>query len=175
MQHFILQVLNQNFRPPGPVSTSLFPDHEFDKQEAGVLKLFCDKIHTEGYEHLFKQKESKDTRDIVDLAAEYGHFVEKEATPWYLGVFIAAECLMEPYACESFYDQMLRSEVFAAAADEWKKQALWLMLMAFFCHRSDTTARRVGLFIEACSELGYSLEKLSIESFCSVSRMIKGS
>ena len=78
---------------------------------------------------------------------------------------------MEPSARDSFYDPMLRSEVFAAALGQWKNVALWLMLMAFFCDRLDTTPTRVESFIDSCSKLGYDLEQLPVESFCNVSAL----
>jgi hypothetical protein len=79
--------------------------------------------------------------------------------------------LFEPYSSDSFYHQMLRSEVFSAAPSEWKDLALWLMLMAFFCDRLETTSDRVGAYIDSCAELGYPLEKLRIESFCALRRI----
>ena len=171
MKHFLLNALNQNFRPPRQVVAELFPLHEFDESEALKLKCLCNTIRARGYDYLFEEKESSHTRDILDLAAGYGCFVSKEATPWYLGIFIAAECLMEPYSHESFCDQMLHSEVLAAAPSEWQTLALWLMLTALFCDRLDTTSARVELFINSCSGFGYHLEALPIEDVCKLRQM----
>jgi hypothetical protein len=165
MQQFLLKALNQSFRPTKPVEVSLFPGHEFDENEAIKLKGFGDLLQSAGYDEIFKQKDSSKFKDILDLAAGYGCFVQKEASPWYLGIFIVAESVMEPYSDESFYNQMLRSSVFVAASDEYKNLSLWLMLMAFFCDRLDTTPRRVELFVASCSELGYHLKNLPLESF----------
>jgi hypothetical protein len=148
MQKFLINTLDQHFRPTKPVNASLFPRHEFDEDEAIQLKSFCDILYAEGYEAVFQQYESSKMRDILDLSSEYGCFVEKEASPWYLGVFIMAECLMEPYASDSFSDEMVRSNVFAAASSEYKNAALWLMLMAFFCNRVDSTPSRVEAYME---------------------------
>ena len=98
MRHFILAALNQNFRPGGEVSAALFQDDEFDANEALALQRFCERIRLEGYEFIPAQKDETAIRDILDLAAGYGHFVVREASPWYLGVFIVAELVMEPYA-----------------------------------------------------------------------------
>jgi hypothetical protein len=55
MQEFLLKALNQNFRPAGPVDISLFPDHEFDSDEALKLKSFCDLIYESGYGEIIKK------------------------------------------------------------------------------------------------------------------------
>jgi hypothetical protein len=68
---------------------------------------------------------------------------------------------------------MLRSEVFTDASTEWKNLALWLMLMALFCDRQKTTPARIASFIELCSELGFPVEKLSIESLCELQKIEK--
>jgi hypothetical protein len=165
MQQFLLKALNQSFRPTNPVDVSLFPTHEFDENEAIQLKRFCDKLQVAGYDEVFAQRENSEVREILDLAAGYGCFVRKEASPWYLGVFVTAESLIEPYSSESFHDQLLRSEVFAAAPNGWKNLALWLMLVALFSNRLHTTPSRVESYIDSCSALGYHLNDLPIESF----------
>lgn len=126
-------------------------------------------LQTKGYNEVFKQKESPELRDTLCLAAEYGTFVEKAASPWYLGVFIMAECIMKPDACDSFYEPMLCSEVFTAAPDQWKNLALWLMFMALFCDRLGTAPARAEAYISDCSKLGYDLRQLPVEIFCNLS------
>jgi hypothetical protein len=75
---------------------------------------------------------------------------------------------MEPYAGESFSEELLRSEVFRVAPEESKNQALWLMLLAFFCDRLSTTSRRVELFVDSCSERKIALELVQVETFCRI-------
>ena len=168
MKQFVIRVLNQHFRPVGPIAISLFPSDEFDENEKVILQLFCERIVDGGYDFIPELKRDPKFRDTLDLAAGYGHFVSSEAGPWYLGVFIAAECAMKPYANDSFSEQMFRSSFFADAPASLKTEAIWLMLLAFFCDRLDTSAERVRLYVEECAEAGYPLDSLLIDPFCSV-------
>ena len=171
MRHFILAALNQNFRPGGEISAALFPDDEFDANEALALQRFCERIRLEGYDFIVAQKAEPAIHDLLDLAAGYGHFVERAASPWYLGVFIVAELVMEPYARESFYEPMLRSSVLAATPANCKSQAQFLMLLAFFCDRLKTTTRRVEQYLEDCADAGFPLDNVEISSFCQLKQL----
>jgi hypothetical protein len=172
MRQFILRTLNEHFLPVNLVDVSLFPNDEFNESEAISLKGFCEVLHKKGYDELFKKEDNPGLRDTLSLAADYGTFVKKHASPWYLGIFIAAECIMDSSAHESFFDPMLRSEVFAVASSEWKNLALWLMLMALFCNQPSTTPMRVESYIDSCYKLGYDLRQLSVETICNVKRPI---
>ncbi|MGD0058885.1 MAG: hypothetical protein ABSD58_05645 [Verrucomicrobiia bacterium] len=132
VKSLVYECLNADFRKFSILDTTCFPDHEFDTEEADRLCRFCLDIQESGYDAIEPRLVDKPGRDLLDLAAEYGVFVDARIGEAYLGVFILGQMLMQPYAREGFCSAMMRSEVYQSAKEETKQYARFLMLLATF-------------------------------------------
>lgn len=130
LKSFIYSVLNKDFRGFKCLDVSCFPPDEFDRHESEQLALFCRNIRLHGYDSLETHLHEKQFLEVLDEAAEYGEFVDACIGPAYLGVFIAAQLLMEPFGTEGFSRSMVRSEVFRAAPKHLQDEAQFLMVLA---------------------------------------------
>ena len=130
-------MLERDYRQfPDVVTMDLFPPDEFSEDEARTLCALCETIQKEGYAALASQcKRSQGVRNAIQLAAGYGMFAKAGVGDSYLGVFIAAEMLMEPDATSSFLPGMLRSEVFLAAKERVQGASEVLMEVAALVRR----------------------------------------
>lgn len=107
-----------------------FKNHEFDEQEQHDLTDLCHAIAADGYRVLEERVKDRDSLLLLDTAAEYGCFVSRELAPSYLGVFVAAQMLMKPFAAAGFCREMMRSEVYDKSDLRHQQQARMLMLLA---------------------------------------------
>jgi hypothetical protein len=80
-------VLNTHFRQFPHLENSFFPPDEFDAEEAESLCQFCLSIREQGYDSIEKGLAEKTGRDLLDLATEYGVFVDARVGEPYLGVW----------------------------------------------------------------------------------------
>jgi hypothetical protein len=132
LKSMLYACLNARFREFSILDRACFPAHEFDEKEAEMLCRFCSAIQERGYEFIEPQLVEKTARDTLDLAAEYGAFVDPRVGESYLGVFVVGQMLMQPYAGEGFCEVMMRSQVYRQTTPETKHFARFLMLMATF-------------------------------------------
>jgi hypothetical protein len=132
VKSMLYECLNTDFRKFSVLDSTCFPGHEFNAEEADRLCRFCLDIQEHGYDAIEPRLLDKPGRDLLDLAAEYGVFVDAKIGDAYLGVFILGQTLMQPYATEGFCSEMMRSGVYRHAKEETKQYARFLMLLATF-------------------------------------------
>ncbi|MGI5868709.1 MAG: hypothetical protein ACOX9C_04605 [Kiritimatiellia bacterium] len=146
----IHRILNSNFRDFKSLSPSLFPEDEFDDNEARELCALCESIVANGYEVFGTLAKTEKGRVLLDTAAGYGHFVEGAIGSAYLGVFIAAELNMEPFASATFATSMYRGECFHDADSGTQQLAVMLIHAARILRGVDQEAERCRI---VCLEL----------------------
>src|SRR3954464_1988284 len=78
----VRSILDSHFRGKGPVTTEFFPSHEFNEIEASDLAQFTSRICSDGYSFI----DASEHKHILNLAAEYGVFVQADIGTWFLGL-----------------------------------------------------------------------------------------
>ena len=126
----IYQTLDTVFRDFSCLDESIFPDDEFDEEEAKSLSLLCRSIANNGYREIELAIKTEEGMRLVDTAAGYGEFVDPSAGIAYLGVFIAAELNMKPFAIPTFEKPLLRSPIFENACSDVQQLVLTLIHIA---------------------------------------------
>lgn len=111
----LYEILDVRFREFHGVTLSMFPDDEFDANEAIELASLCLLIATKGYREFETLVVSEKGQVLIDTAAGYGHFVGDEIGDSYLGVFIAAELNMAPLSMSTYESSLLQSTIFVDA------------------------------------------------------------
>ena len=130
---YLYEVLDRCFRDRlGGAMCSHFGSDEYNEQEQHELTDLCHAIADTGYRVLEARIIDSDFQQLLDTAAEYGCLVSGELAPSYLGIFVAAQMLMKPFASAGFCRELMRSEVYARADARHQQLARLLMLIATF-------------------------------------------
>lgn len=126
----IYEILDTVFRNFLCLDFSMFPDDEFNEEEAKSLSLLCRSIANNGYREIESAINTEEGMRLVDTAAGYGEFVDSSVGIAYLGVFIAAELNMKPFAIPTFEKPLLRSPIFQGASSDVQQLVLTLIHIA---------------------------------------------